>query len=194
MIVWSGRGFLCLVVLGVLFIFSVKVLPDEFGDYAFVISFFLTGIFSWIYGVKWNNENERNVVDEKTGQRIGARNSHTLFWIPMQYWGIIFPLFGVGILFQNSVIAGMISSLLFGVLAYGLFFRKEKIDNNIVFDKISIDNANSEKSKYKTRSTDKPLLKEKIIEENKNKLEEKLQRPKMTQEEIEAYHKRYMPK
>ncbi len=194
MIVWSGKGFLSLLVLVALFFICVQIFPEEFGDYAFVISFYLTGIFSWIYGVKWNSENERIVVDEKTGQRIKIRNNHTLFWIPMQYWGIIFPLLGAIILFQNSVIAGAISIIVFGIIAYLQFYRKKNTG------KLSTGKNEPIKSKLEIRSKDKPILEEKITEKNIDRIKIEPQKVKkkeiseMTKEEIEAYHKKYMPK
>ncbi len=30
------------------------------------------------------------------------RNRHTLFWIPMQWWGIAYPFFGLGITIANT--------------------------------------------------------------------------------------------
>ena len=30
----------------------------------------------------------RELVDQKTGQRVLLRNDHSLFWIPMQWWAI----------------------------------------------------------------------------------------------------------
>ena len=112
MIVWSGRGFLSILVLLVTLFLCVSILPNEYSDYSFVVTAFMTAIFSWVFGKKWNTQNERIVIDEKTGQRLKIKNNHTLFWIPMQYWGIIFSVLGITILFQNSVIFGVISSII----------------------------------------------------------------------------------
>lgn len=112
MIVWSGRGFLSIIVLVATLFLCVSILPNEYSDYGFVITAFITGVFSWFFGRKWNLQNERIVVDEKTGQRLKIKNNHTLFWIPMQYWGIIFSLLGIIILFQNSILFGVISSII----------------------------------------------------------------------------------
>lgn len=114
MIVWSGKGFLsALVLLATLFI-SIWLLPDSLSDYSFVIASFISAGFSWIYGNKWNKQNERIVTDDKTGQKLIIRSNHTLFWIPMQYWGIIFSVFGIVILFQNSILLAIVSIVVFG--------------------------------------------------------------------------------
>nr|WP_297919279.1 hypothetical protein [uncultured Allomuricauda sp.] len=112
MIVWSGRGFLSILILVATLFLCFLVLPDEYSDYGFVITAFVTGIFSWFFGKKWNLQNERIVIDEKTGQKLKIKNNHTLFWIPMQYWGVIFSVLGTIILFQNSILFGVISSII----------------------------------------------------------------------------------
>ncbi len=127
MIVWSGRGFLSIIVLVVTLFLCVSVLPDEYSDYGSVIAFFVTGIFSWFFGKKWNLQNERIVIDEKSGQRLKIRNNHTLFWIPMQYWGVIFSILGIIILFQNSMLFGIISSIILLVFIVIPFLKKTPV-------------------------------------------------------------------
>jgi hypothetical protein len=103
MIVWSGRGILAVLVLVLSFALFANVFPKEQGDYAFVVAFFIAGAFSWIMGKKWNEENGRAVIDKATGQEIMLKENHSLFWIKLQYWGIIFSAFGVMMLFQALV-------------------------------------------------------------------------------------------
>ncbi|MCK9156483.1 MAG: hypothetical protein M0P12_10300, partial [Paludibacteraceae bacterium] len=98
MIVWSGRGFLSFLVFITTLFLSCQVLPDSLSDYGFVIACFVSAGFSWIFGIKWNKQNERIVIDDKTGQKYRVRTNHSLFWIPMQYWGMIFSIIGIIIL------------------------------------------------------------------------------------------------
>lgn len=77
MIVWSGRGFLSILVLLVTLFLCVSILPNEYSDYSFVITAFMTAIFSWVFGKKWNTQNERIVIDEKTSQRLKIKKNHT---------------------------------------------------------------------------------------------------------------------
>ena len=81
----------------------VSVFPKEQGDYAFILAFFTAGAFSWFMGKKWNEEEARTVIDKATGQEIILKPNHSLFWIKLQYWGIIFGVFGLIILIQNLV-------------------------------------------------------------------------------------------
>jgi hypothetical protein len=103
MIVWSGKGFLSVLVLVVSFALLANILPKEQGDYAFVSAFFIAGAFSWFMGKKWNEQNGRTVIDKATGQEILLKENHSLFWIKMQYWGFIFGAFGLVILIQNLI-------------------------------------------------------------------------------------------
>ena len=113
MIVWSGRGItLVLVFIGVL-VLSFKLMPQEYSDYSFVLSLFITGIYSWFFGNKWNNQAARTFIDEQTGQKVLVKGNHALFWIKMQHWGIICGVVGIIILFQNSIIIASIVTVIF---------------------------------------------------------------------------------
>ncbi|MFA8434775.1 MAG: hypothetical protein ACEPOZ_09700 [Marinifilaceae bacterium] len=94
----------------------VSILPEKNLDYGFVVASLVAGVFSWIFGNKWNGQDARVVVDEKTGQRIILKSNHSLFWIKMQYWGVIFGIIGIVILAQNSIWA----SILLGVILISL--------------------------------------------------------------------------
>jgi hypothetical protein len=128
MIVWSGKGFLSVLVLIGALIISIWLLPDSLSDYGFVIACFVSAGFSWIFGKKWNTQNERIVTDDKTGQKLRIINNHTLFWIPMHYWGIIFSLSGIIILFQNSIPFSIVASILVaGLVVFELIRNKPKV-------------------------------------------------------------------
>ena len=101
MIVWSGRGFLSVLILVVVLFGLTSILPKEQNNLAYAISLFVTGIFSWFMGKKWNESNQRTMVDKNTGQEITLKPNHSLFWIKMQYWGIIFGVLGVVMLIKQ---------------------------------------------------------------------------------------------
>ena len=125
MIIWSGRGFLSVLVLIATLFACVSIFPDEMADYSFIISFFVAGIFSWVFGKKWNSQNERIVIDEQSGERIKLKNNHSIFWVPMQYWGIIFSIIAIVILFQNSLIFGLICAIiLLSIIAIPFILKK----------------------------------------------------------------------
>lgn len=100
MIVWSGRGILSALVLIVTLICLILVLPSELSDIGFMISLFVAAAFSWFMGRKWNEEEGQVVIDKASGKEFLIKPNHSLFWIKMQYWGIIFALMGVVVLVQ----------------------------------------------------------------------------------------------
>ena len=153
MIVWSGRGFLSIIVLLVTLFLSVSIFSTENADYGFITTAFVTGIFSWYFGKKWNTKNERIVIDEKTGQRLKIKNYHTLFWIPMQYWGIIFSSLGIIILYQNSLIFGIIATviLLIFILIPLISQKTKTFEKPETFEKKKFD-SNSEIKKTNSSS------------------------------------------
>jgi len=103
MIVWSGRGFLSVLVLILSFMFLVAIVPRDQSEYVFTLSFFTAGLFSWFMGKKWNEQEGRIFIDKTTGQEINFKPNHSLFWIKMQYWGIIFGVIGLLILLLHLV-------------------------------------------------------------------------------------------
>jgi len=100
MIVWSGRGVLSLLVLLVAFFLFNSIIPKEYSDYAFALGFFSAAAFSWFFGKKWNEEEARTFIDKATGQEIALSPNYSIFWIKMQYWGIIFGVVGLIFLVQ----------------------------------------------------------------------------------------------
>ncbi|MEM9339101.1 MAG: hypothetical protein AAGA66_10260 [Bacteroidota bacterium] len=95
MIIWSGRGFLAPLVFistGVLFTF---LLPEGQSDLAVSIGFILAGVFSWVMGRKWNGEAPKTYLDQATNQQVVVKPNHTLFWIKIEYWGIVFGAIGL---------------------------------------------------------------------------------------------------
>jgi len=79
MIVWSGKGFLSIIVLIASFILLVKVLSKEHSDHAFILSFFITGAFSWFMGKKWNEEEGKTMIDKASGEEVVIKPNHSLF-------------------------------------------------------------------------------------------------------------------
>ncbi|MGL1886771.1 MAG: hypothetical protein OCD76_09665 [Reichenbachiella sp.] len=101
MIVWSGKGVFSVLVLVLTFVLLVMIMPSGKVDLIFMLSFFVTAAFSWFMGKKWNQQEGKIYVDKETGQEIELKPNHSLFWIKMEYWGIVFGVFGAIILVQQ---------------------------------------------------------------------------------------------
>ncbi|MCC9041531.1 hypothetical protein LNQ81_02215 [Myroides sp. M-43] len=106
MIVWSGKGIFAILFLGLGALIG-SLIPD-FGYKKEVIYIFasLGGVFTWHIGRKWNKE----VIyyDEPTQQYYKTENENTLFWIPMQYVGILGMIGAIGYLIDINLTVGII--------------------------------------------------------------------------------------
>ncbi|MBS7252366.1 hypothetical protein [Flavobacterium branchiicola] len=100
MIVWSGRGILSVLILFIAIFTCISIFPESYIDLTFIVPLYIAGIFSYIFGIKWNTT-LRVFIDKETGKEINFKSNHTLFWIKMEYWGLIFTALGLIILAQN---------------------------------------------------------------------------------------------
>jgi len=89
MIIWSGLGFLPVVFI-ILFGFASinHVGPATDGELA--LTCFLTGLASGAIGWWLRKRPARIFIDKATGKEIALRPQHSLFFIPLFYWGPIF--------------------------------------------------------------------------------------------------------
>jgi hypothetical protein len=90
MIIWSGLGFLPIVFL---MIFGFGFSAESNGpitDKALAYTFLLTGLASGALGWWLRKRPAQVVIDKATGKEIALRRSHSLFFVPMFYWGPIF--------------------------------------------------------------------------------------------------------
>jgi hypothetical protein len=92
MIIHSGLGFLPVVFIVVFGFFFYDHSPKAWSatDKPFAYTLLLTGIVSGILGYFLRRRPERTLVDKATGQEVKVRASHSLFFIPMVYWGPVF--------------------------------------------------------------------------------------------------------
>ena len=63
------------------------------------------------------------VIDEQTGEKLLLKNNHSLFWIKMEYWGLIFFVLGIVILSQNSMVGAVVATMI--LLGYIFLGRKK---------------------------------------------------------------------
>lgn len=193
MIVWNGLGILPpIAALVFMFIFA-KTLPDSQSEIGIILTFVFTGIFSWVFGKKWNAE--RIVIDEETGQPARFKNGHTLFWIPMQYVGVLCCAFAVYMLFLKSGLQGSIAA----VLMAGFLFAEYKYPsaNPHLEENLSYFVADNSAAKTETPtniSNNKLAGNNEASKEATSPTTEKWKPLKdMTEEEKAEYYKRYQP-
>jgi hypothetical protein len=105
MIIWSGWGILvgiagvaCLVVTE-LFV-NTAMHNDQFYQthgWPKMLGLWIAAAVSWPIGRAMNQGDQRWLVDPETGERVVVRTGggHSLFFIPVRYWWIVFAVLGV---------------------------------------------------------------------------------------------------
>lgn len=129
MIVWTGRGIFSVLILIPACIIGGLFFSKENIDYGIAIGLFLGGAFNWYFGKKWNNSEGRTVIDEKTGQKFILKTKHTLFWIKMEYWGFIFGIIGLIILFQKLIMIAMMATVIYTAIVILIYLKNNKKDS-----------------------------------------------------------------
>lgn len=100
--VWKGWG-LSILLFIFMFVLPIEYLVEHYlgaGQYKALawpipLAILLGAIPTTIVGVILNNKPARLLVDTETGEKLELKPEHSLFWIPMQYWGLI--LFGLSV-------------------------------------------------------------------------------------------------
>ena len=100
MIIWRGLGFLVFVIMvPLVFLFGwiLEMIVDRSlpEDTSLIIGLVVAGIIVWFLGKKLNGGSEKVLVDQETGTAYKMGTRHSLFFIPMQFWGPIFIVIGV---------------------------------------------------------------------------------------------------
>jgi len=108
MVVWKGWG---LLIVGFIFMFvlPIELLVEHYfglGQYKALswpipLAMLLGAIPTTLVGMKLNNKPARVLVDSDTGEKVEIKPEHSLFWIPMQYWGVILCGFALLIYLKN---------------------------------------------------------------------------------------------
>ncbi|MGS4346845.1 hypothetical protein ACKUSY_14880 [Myroides odoratus] len=149
MIIWSGRG-----ILSVLLIFAFTVLfalisPMQYEVHGLAIGFVIGGWLTWYLGTRWNAEKLFYV--EQENQMYRSKNTHTLFWIPMQYVGLIFIAIGVIVSLLDHILIGIALSVLAFVLV-GYKALRERMAGNSATHQVTKETQAEEQPKESSPS------------------------------------------
>lgn len=96
MVFWRGWG-----IIGILFpilvsgILAALGLSDENSKWFYFIGLTLSAIPVWFIGKRLNKDKDEVFMNERTGQQFKLGNRHTLFFIPLQYFAVLYPLLGI---------------------------------------------------------------------------------------------------
>jgi len=102
-IIWTGKGFLVAVVTFACSLSANLISNSVTGSGAYweahrwplAVSLFVSAVVCWFLGRFFRSRDGRVLVDPKTGEQVVLGKSHTLFFIPMVWWGPLLAVFGV---------------------------------------------------------------------------------------------------
>lgn len=97
MIIWRGWGFLVAVFafgasLAMEFVTESMTGDDGFYQehaWPLALAFIVAGVVIWFVGKNLHARGARVVIDKATGQELTIGGSHTFFFVPMHYWGVV---------------------------------------------------------------------------------------------------------
>jgi hypothetical protein len=105
-VVWSGKGFIGTLLPLVLSIIGIFVSQSLFGgnhfkaNSIFGVCFILSSPIIWVTGRQLNSAGERKLIDPSTNEVVILKNSHTTFWMPLEYFSVVTMLLGIFWLFK----------------------------------------------------------------------------------------------
>jgi hypothetical protein len=105
MIIWSGLGFLVALIGGGCLLAADALTRSMFGDEKYfaehgwpkLAAFVLAGAITWFLGRYLHREAGKRFIDPQTNMEVVLKRRHSLFFIPVEYWGPIFV--GLGVVF-----------------------------------------------------------------------------------------------
>lgn len=90
-IIWKGYGNLVFLFLGLSFLVSVLLFNNQSNPLMYLAILFLCNALSTFLLYRYSQQKKPRVVQEKvTGRMLTIKQSHSLYFIPIQYWVVIF--------------------------------------------------------------------------------------------------------
>jgi hypothetical protein len=96
MLVWKGWG---LMALGIPLLCSLLIeaaLNSLYGDNYYKTSdwemplvLIVSALFVYSFGTHMNNKPGRILIDPENNETVELKRTHSMFWIPLQYWSVI---------------------------------------------------------------------------------------------------------
>ena len=102
MIVWKGWGlmallipFFCTLFVGTAVDFIYGIHFYRSSDWAMPLVLALSSVIVFYLGYKLNTKPGRIVIDIETNEKIELKSTHSMFWIPLQYWAVLIMAFSL---------------------------------------------------------------------------------------------------
>ena len=103
MIIWSGRGFLVAVIAVGALLLTQLVVDSISGDENFyqknswpkTVAMLVAALLTFVLHKFLSQEKPRVLIDEETGQEFEIHGNHSLFFIPVKWWPVVFVILGI---------------------------------------------------------------------------------------------------
>ena len=101
-IVWSGWGLLAIAIPYAVLLSSKSILDSYLGtgwfgthNWAIGIALLTSASVSWVVGTFLNSRPAKEVLDKRTGKSSLVRPNHTLFFMPLEFSGVVPAIFSI---------------------------------------------------------------------------------------------------
>ena len=107
-VIWEGHGYLAALIPIIIFflylvIETVFTGSEDLSSLGVIFCLALSSYLLWIIGKRLNRNNNRRLIDPETNEEVILKSNHSLFFIKLQYWGVIFGIASV-LLFITELI------------------------------------------------------------------------------------------
>lgn len=103
MIIWQGFGFLAALIPFVLLVLLSLFDKSNTFTYGNELVLAISAIAVWFLGKKLNGTKGKVLIDPETKQEVLLKDKHTMFWIPMEWYGLVLGALAVFVLSKHFV-------------------------------------------------------------------------------------------
>ncbi len=103
MIFWQGYGFLAFAMPILAFIVCSligDVSASDSSDWFFFVPLLISSLACWFIGRSFHKNKGKILIDPDTGEEVLLKKSHTFWFIKLEYWGIIYGVASLVLLFD----------------------------------------------------------------------------------------------
>ena len=109
MIIWKCWGILVVLITPAVMVIFQGIVGAAFGDPQFYkthdwpkgAALLLSGIAVYFTGRYFNGKPGSVLIDKAAGREVTFRHVHSMFFIPMEYWGFILAAIGLALFFVH---------------------------------------------------------------------------------------------
>ncbi len=95
MVIWKGWGILAILIPLLISLGAGAGFDYFYGEgfyknstWAMPIVLLFSSIIVFLVGYKINNKPGKILIDPESNEKVELKTTHTMFWIPVQYWGV----------------------------------------------------------------------------------------------------------